>query len=351
MAQSLPLGKLPASMLEQFLGSLPRDADLVVPPATGEDAAVIDVEPEALLVAAADPVTFPTARPGWYAVHLNANDVATRGGTPRWFLATVLLPAGTDSLVAQQLLSDIASTCTALGITLVGGHTEVSASVRWPLVSGCMLGTVAAAGLRRTSSGQVGDTLVLTGSVGAAGTSRLACEAAPQLRHAGWTDVALGQAANLVDRVGISVLAAAIAAAPYAHALHDLTEGGLATAVLELAVASQVGAVLHPAWLQLAAPETLSICASLHLDLMGLLSSGCLLIAVPPGLVDACLRALGDAHVPAVACGTLVERAHGCTLVDGDRVMPLPRFARDELARWLDDHHDPSPGSADILAV
>ena len=48
----------------------------------------------AYLVATADPITFATDEAGWYALHVNANDIAVRGARPTWFLATVLLPEG-----------------------------------------------------------------------------------------------------------------------------------------------------------------------------------------------------------------------------------------------------------------
>src|SRR5581483_4531825 len=98
--ESLPLGKLPPALLGRFLGALPADPSLAVGPGVGEDAAVLRLGEARVLVAAADPITFPTPRPGWYAVHVNANDVATRGGEPRWFLATVLLPPGCSPALA-----------------------------------------------------------------------------------------------------------------------------------------------------------------------------------------------------------------------------------------------------------
>src|SRR6185437_13945483 len=115
---------------------------------------------------AADPITFPTPRPGWYAVHVNANDVAARGATPRWFLATLLLPPTATAAGARALLDEIAAACAEVGATLVGGHTEITATVGAPVVAGCMLGTVPPGPLRRTGGGRVGDDLLLTGWLG-----------------------------------------------------------------------------------------------------------------------------------------------------------------------------------------
>src|SRR3954471_9216690 len=89
----LATGKLPTALLRDLLATLPRDAPGVrLGPALGEDAGAIDVGDEVLVVAA-DPITLTGDDVGRYAVLVNANDVAVTGARPRWFLATILLPA------------------------------------------------------------------------------------------------------------------------------------------------------------------------------------------------------------------------------------------------------------------
>jgi hydrogenase maturation factor len=55
---------------------------VLVGPAFGLDAAVVDLGPQYLILKS-DPVTFTTEEVGWYAVHVNANDVAVMGARPR----------------------------------------------------------------------------------------------------------------------------------------------------------------------------------------------------------------------------------------------------------------------------
>lgn len=336
MSEPLPLGKLPSTHLARFLDQLSSDPSVIVGPALGEDAAVLRLADAALLVASADPITFPTPRPGWYAVHVNANDVATRGGAPRWFLATLLLPSGTSARVAEQLLEDVAQACGDVGAQLVGGHTEISGSVIRPVVSGCMLGAVAPNRLRRTGGGQAGDLLIVAGHVGVEGTSILATVAARALRAARMPSATIAAAASLVGRYGISVLPAASVAAPLAHAMHDLTEGGLATAIHELAEASNLAATVELDVLPLL-PETQALCQSLNLDPLGLLSSGCLLIAASRAVTPELLRQLAASGVAASLIGRL-EGGTGARFSRGSAEGPLATFARDEVARWLDEH-------------
>ncbi len=302
-------------------------------PALGEDAAVLRPSAGDLLIAAADPITFPTRRPGWYAVHVNANDIATRGGVPRWFLATLLLPSDASPDTATGLLDEVASACAEVGAHLVGGHTEITPSVRRPIISGCMLGVVPPDRLRRTGGAESGDHLVLSGYVGVEGTSVLASVAAAALRQSGMPADAISDAELLVERYGISVLPAARVATPLAHAMHDLTEGGLATAVLELAGASGVGAIVELDSVPIL-PLTSETCRALGLGPLGLLSSGSLLIAAPPDAASDLLRRLTVAHIPAAQIGKLTSD-RGVWMERRGAREPLPEFARDEVARWL----------------
>src|SRR3989304_1484346 len=100
-------GKLPPELLERLLAGVARRGPRVLlGPTPGEDAALIDLG-DRVLVAKADPVTFATDRIGWYAVHVNANDVACMGARPAWFLATVLLPHGAPQTLAEEVLAQI----------------------------------------------------------------------------------------------------------------------------------------------------------------------------------------------------------------------------------------------------
>src|ERR671931_2943835 len=110
-------GKLPPALLQRLLRSYTSaDPRLIVGPAVGEDAAVIDMG-DRYLIAKSDPITFATDAIGYYAVVVNANDIATRGGQPKWFLATLLLPEHdcTGALVAS-IFAQVAQACESFGI-------------------------------------------------------------------------------------------------------------------------------------------------------------------------------------------------------------------------------------------
>jgi len=326
-------GKAPPDVLAQVL-SIDRGEceELVVPPAPGEDAAVLRL-PGGLVAVTCDPVTFPTPRPGRSAVCVNANDVAAMGARPRYCTVTVLLPPGTPEGALMGLMQDFVGTARAYGVVLVGGHTEVTDAVRRPVLSVTMLGTLVRAEPLRTGGARAGDALLQVGPLAVEGTAILAAAHAGRLRAALGAGV-VEAGLRLMDAPGICVVEPAmlLASWPDVHALHDPTEGGLATGVMEMALASGLGVCVSEAAL-LRQPETMAICRCLGYDPLGLISSGCLLAAVAPASVDAVLDALRRAGQPAARVGEFTQntarmlvRAHGTA-------EPMPVFAVDELAR------------------
>src|SRR6266852_1343568 len=114
----LPVGKLRADALRAIFDKLaPRDPRVIVGPRVGEDAAVIDLG-DRYLIATSDPITFAADDIGWYALQVNANDIAVRGARPRWFLATLLLPPGaTTEASVTAMFEQLAEACEELGVT------------------------------------------------------------------------------------------------------------------------------------------------------------------------------------------------------------------------------------------
>ena len=239
MGVRLRPGKLPNSLLKQMLKGLRvDDPRVLIGPGVGEDAAHISFG-GVTLIAKADPVTFATDLIGWYAVNVNANDVAASGGTPRWFLATVLLPEGIDSGGAAAIFNQVKEAADELGVEVIGGHTEVTIGLPRPIVCGAMLGEAPASKAVSTSGAKVGDSVVLTRGIAIEGTSIVAREMPERLMAAGVGQDVIDRSANYLFDPGISVVAAARVAMESGGVtgMHDPTEGGLATALWEVAEA------------------------------------------------------------------------------------------------------------------
>src|SRR5574340_732613 len=222
-----PVGKLDYRLLEKLLNLNPiKDPRIIVGPKIGEDAAVIDFGKK-YLVAKTDPITFTTHRIGWYAVNVNANDIATTGATPKWFLATVLLPEKkTNTKLVTRIFHDIIEATKALQITLCGGHTEVSYKIDRPIVIGHMLGEVEKDKLVVNAHACPGDDLLLTKGIAIEGTAIIARERQAEIRKEfGKRFVKRAQA--FINNPGLSIVKEALLANKVAqiHAMHDPTEG------------------------------------------------------------------------------------------------------------------------------
>jgi len=336
-----PLGKLPAGNLARLLAQVapayPTDVltRVVLGPGVGHDAAVISFG-DRYLVAKTDPITFASDEIGWYAVHVNANDVACTGATARFFLATLLLPEGqTDSRLVDTIFQQIADACRHLGIALVGGHTEITHGLERAIVVGCMLGEVAPERLVRPDGTQPGDALLVTKGIAVEGTAIIAREKQDDL--AGLGGSFLERCQGFLHDPGISVVqdAAVALAAGEVHALHDPTEGGLATGLWELAAAAGVGLEVDETAIPVL-PETHVLCEHLGLNPLGLIASGSLLLAVAPGDVVPILAALKSAGIAAATIGQAVEPERGVVLRSARGERALPRFERDEIARLFE---------------
>jgi len=334
---SLPVGKLRAELLERFLGKFAlRSPRIVVGPRVGEDAAVLDMG-DRYLVATTDPITFATDDMGWYAVCVNANDLAVRGARPLWFLATLLLPEGdTSEEGAESLFGELADACAELDVLLVGGHTEVTAGLPRPIVVGCMLGEVDKDRLVTTGGAREGDTLLVTKGVPVEGAAILAREHGAEAERRGVAREAIARAREFLRRPGISVLPEARLAcrAARVHAMHDPTEGGLATACWELAQAAEVGVRVHREQVPVL-PEGRALCAAFGLDPLGTIASGSLLLAVDAADADDVIAACREAGIACAAIGGVTAPSRGVTLVSAGHERPMPTFPQDEITKVL----------------
>lgn len=321
----LPAGKLAPDFLARLIETaLP--SEVVLGPRVGEDACAIEVE-AGTLVAATDPITLTGAGVGAHAVAVNANDVAVTGARPRWFLACVLLPEGSTGADAEALFAGMRQALDEVGATLVGGHTEVTAAVRQPLVVGQMLGvaterTVPTGGLRP------GDAVVQIGPAPVEGAAVLADVLSAE-RLGTVSARALEAARSALATPGILVVEPALAAARTgATALHDPTEGGLSAGLHEMAEASGVALTVEPERILWFEPGV-ELCAAAGLEPWGTLASGTLLAGFAPDRVDAAVHDLASVGHSVSVIGR-TERGGG-VILDGSG--PLARFERDELSR------------------
>ena len=145
----------------------------------------------------------------------------------------------------------------------------------------------------------------------------------------------MARAARFLLESGISVVNAALAAAgvgDVVHAMHDPTEGGLATGLFELTMPAGLGLRVVREHIPVF-PETEAICRTLALDPLKPSASGALLIAVTPDGTDVVLAAIQATGVPVTVIGEVRPPSEGITIVTNGAIELFTPPARDEIAR------------------
>ncbi len=144
----------------------------------------------------------------------------------------------------------------------------------------------------------------------------------------------LEQARNFLFEPGISVARDARLAvqAGLVNAMHDPTEGGLATALWELSEACGKRLTVEPEAIPI--PElSRRLCQAFGLDPMAAIASGALLMSVTPKDAAAICQALESAGIRCSDIGVVEDGVPEVYLKTPQGREILPRPARDEIAR------------------
>jgi len=333
MGQPLPAGKLPNSFLKRSLSDFAfEDPSVIIAPAVGEDTAAVDIEEAEILVLKSDPVTFVTDSIGLYAVLVSANDIATSGAIPRWMLTTLLFPPGTSALDVHRVMRDLYTICRQHNITLCGGHTEITEAVAKPVVSGMMAGTVARSCLVEKSNMSPGDAVLLTKRVAVEGTAIIGREFEDKLKGLGLSAKETDSCKEFVSRISILEEARIASECAGVSAMHDVTEGGLATALRELTMAGGCRIKVRMEEIPVY-PLTQKICSLLGISPMGLIGSGSLLICCKRNYVDSLVKDIRGAGIEVTPIGEVIETGSGVEATKNGGPAQWPSFKADEITR------------------
>jgi len=331
----LPLssGKLPNDLLENFLDGFDfHDPSVLISAGVGEDAAAVDVEKEEVLVIKSDPITFATDAIGHYAVLINANDIATSGAIPRWFLTTMLFPPGVTASFIRQVMHELESVCRRWSITLCGGHTEITDAVTRPVITGMLAGTVTKNRLIDKRNITPGDNVLLTKALAVEGTAIIAREFSDRLKVLGMTESDIETCKQFLFSISILEEAQIARDCGGVSAMHDITEGGLATALMELSIAGEHRIRVNLDRIPIF-EQTQKMCHLLGIDPMGLIGSGSLLICSRKNETDTLIDRIRDAGIDIARIGEVVEAGRGVEAVSNGEPAVWPSFEVDEITR------------------
>src|SRR5436309_1317756 len=323
-------GKIPPEILMRtvYTNVGRRDKRILVGPGIGRDSAAVK-QNGTVLVFTADPITGTPSQIGQHSVEINANDIATTGARPKWYLCTILLPIGTRENSLKEIARGIHDTAKRLGITVLGGHTEATPRLDRPIISGFMVGETRGRVLS-AENGRPGDRILLTKTAGLEGTAILARDQATILKKKGVPEGLLKLAKGYQTQISVVEEALVAAKLKGVHALHDPTEGGVLNGLWEMAEASDLGIEVWAEKIPVA-PATQVICLTLRLDPLKLMSSGTLLVAVERSKRWSVQKALMKSPRKMTEVGKLTARSKGRVIVRRGKREALKPVSQDEL--------------------
>lgn len=291
LMNALPVGKLPPEIADRIVKLAPiLDSRVILGPGIGLDCAVIDFGDKYLIVKT-DPITFATKNIGWYAVQVNVNDIVTTGASPKWLSASILLPENkTDEHLVNNIVTQLFTACQEMGISFIGGHTEITHNFDRPIISATLLGEVAKEDFISPAMIQSGDDIVQIKELAIETTAILALEFESELSGI-INREELEEAKDYLYNPGIGIYSAARSALSFGgvRAMHDPTEGGLAATLWELSIATNKLIQFIPQNI-LISELSKKICKHFDINPLNTISSGALVAAVDPlkslGLVN-----------------------------------------------------------------
>jgi hydrogenase maturation factor len=230
------------------------------------------------------------------------------------------------------VFEELKSFCRQWGITLCGGHTEITDAVNRPIVAGMMAGTVARRDLIDKRRMKKGDRVLLTKGVAVEGTAIIAREFGLRLKKSGVPADEIDRCRQFLDNISVITEAKIAAATTGTRAMHDITEGGLATALEELSIAGgraiRVDIDNIPVY-----PETQKICGLLDINPLGLIGSGSLLICCRSKDCKKLMEDIAAAGVEITPIGEVLERGQGIRAYKRKKQVSWPAFEVDEITK------------------
>ena len=178
------------------------------------------------------PLFFPGGDIGEIAVNGTVNDLCMCGARPLWLSAGFVLEEGFPIATLEKVVASMKAAAATAGVSIVTGDTKV---VERGKGDGLYV-TTAGVGLIETkltvapSSIRTGDAVILSGDIGRHGMAIMATRAGLEFESTLVSDCApLVAPVQALLQSGLEV-----------HCLRDLTRGGLATALVELAESSKL---------------------------------------------------------------------------------------------------------------
>lgn len=227
------------------------------------------------------PLFFPGGDIGKLAVYGTVNDLAMAGARPRWISCALILEEGTPMDTLRKIVQSMRKAADEVGVQIVTGDTKVVDRGKGDAVFINTAGVgVVPDGIDVSPSRiQPGDRVLVSGDLGRHGIAIMSVREG--LAFEGALDSDCASLVDLVDK--LSVLGCDL------HCLRDLTRGGLASALIEMAEHARIGIDLVEAKIPIQ-PQVAGACELMGLDPLYVANEGRMVAIVPPPAAGAALQ-------------------------------------------------------------
>jgi len=229
------------------------------------------------------PMFFPGGDIGTLAVNGTVNDLAMCGARPQFLSAGFILEEGLEMATLWRIVSSMRGAAAATGVALVTGDTKVVDRGKGDglYVNTAGVGVIEHDQIVAPASVRSGDAVLLSGDIGRHGMAVMAAREGLQFESAIESDCApLAEPVLALFEAGVDV-----------HCLRDLTRGGLASALVEIAQASQTHIRIEETAIRVR-EDVRGACEILGFDPLYVANEGRFVAIVPAGAADRALRVL-----------------------------------------------------------
>lgn len=321
-------GKMTAELIEDLFLKKLSDPTLE----EMDDAAVVSAGGSSIAITTdsyvVNPVFFPGGDIGSLSVHGTVNDLAVRGARPLYLTATFILEEGLPLTDLGKIVESVNAACRKAEVRLVAGDTKVvnrgAADRLFITTTGVgILESDPPPGAARVKPG---DRVIVSGNLGLHGMAVMCAREGLELE----TEITSDSAALN------GLVSAMLEKSPNISCMRDLTRGGLASAVNEIAVTSRTGIELSEGSIPVH-PQVKAACELLGLDPLYVACEGRLIAFVPESSADCLLEAMRSHPLGADACliGRVADDHKGRVVlksrVGGRRI--LDRLSGEQLPR------------------
>lgn len=324
-------GKLSTRQLQRMLAKYtgyPRK-EVILAGKLGEDCTFVNIGSHTLVLTM-DPVTAAQADQGNIGFHINMNDLATSGARPLGIMVTLLLPEGSTEATLDEIMGQLHKLCVKHQVQILGGHTEVTDSVKRPILTITALGTTPRGEEIYSQGVEAGASLVVSKTLGIEGTLLMAqylkCEGRIFTRAEEETLARFQETMSVIEEGKAGRQANVLA-------MHDITEGGVLGATWEMVQGKGFGCQLKQEDFPFD-PLTLKFAQETGLDPHRLISSGSMLFATHDP--DRLIKELEERGIQGKTIGTIVEEQEAVMIHQDGTSQEIDPPRRDEIYRLYD---------------